>query len=306
MEYKKLGKTKLEVSRIGFGCWAIGGHGYGTVNDYESISAIKKAMDLGINFFDTADVYGFGHSEMILGKALGDRRKDVIIGTKFGVRWDENGRTYRDCSAKSVCEALEGSLRRLGVDCIPLYQIHWHDGRTPIGETIEALQKCRIAGKIKYFGCSNVPLELIKEINKFEGFVSVQLLYNMAHRENERLIQECHEVLGIGTLVYGVLMRGFFSGKYNGQINWGDNDTRAKEDDFRGKRLSQNLVIVQNLKKEAKCYNRLPVQIAVRWVLDHSFVTCAIVGAKNEDQITENVGAIGWALDKKFRLSEIS
>jgi len=108
MEYKRLGSTNLEISRIGFGCWAIGGHGYGSVDDRESIQAIQKALDMGVNFFDTADVYGFGHSEEILSKVLGSQRDKVIVATKFGVNWDNNGKTYKDCSAKRIIEALDG------------------------------------------------------------------------------------------------------------------------------------------------------------------------------------------------------
>ena len=147
----------MTVSRLAFGCWAMGGHGYGTVDDAESIAAVKKALELGINFFDTADVYGFGHSERILSEALDSRRHDVVIATKFGVSWDDSGKTRKDCSPKRLVEALEGSLRRLRVECIPLYQIHWHDGITPVPDLMETLLRCREAGKIRYIGCSNFP-----------------------------------------------------------------------------------------------------------------------------------------------------
>ena len=149
MEYAKLGLSDLRVSRIGFGCWAIGGHGYGKTDDKESIKAIQKALHLGINFFDTADVYGFGHSEEILCKALGSQKDNVIIATKFGVNWDERGNTFYDCSPKRVTEALEGSLRRLKIDCIPVYQIHWYDNVSPILETLEVLKKYQESGKIQ-------------------------------------------------------------------------------------------------------------------------------------------------------------
>ena len=143
MEYKLLGNTDLNVSTIAFGGWAIGGHGYGTVDDEISIKSIREALDLGINFFDTADIYGFGHSEKILSKALDAQRKNVIIATKFGVAWDNNGKTYKDCSPKRIVKALEDSLRRLRIDCISLYQIHWLDNKTPIKDTVEALIKCQ-------------------------------------------------------------------------------------------------------------------------------------------------------------------
>jgi len=174
MEYKKLGETDLEISRIGFGCWAIGGHGYGKVDDNESIEAIKKALDSGINFFDTADVYGFGHSEEILGKALGTQRNDVIIATKFGINWKENGHTFKDCSAKRVVKAVENSLRRLKIDTIPLYQIHWPDPNTTLQETMGALIDCQKSGKIRYIGSSNFNAGLIEQIQKIGRIESLQ------------------------------------------------------------------------------------------------------------------------------------
>ena len=155
MEYVKFGSTPLTISRIGVGCAAIGGYDYGKVDDRESVTAIRKAFDLGITFFDTADVYGFGHAEEILAQALGKHRAEVIVATKFGVSWEGKGRTTRDISAARVVEALEGSLRRLKLECIPLYQIHWHDFRTSLEETMQALKRCQEAGKVRFVGCCN-------------------------------------------------------------------------------------------------------------------------------------------------------
>ena len=144
MEYKRLGLTDLEISRVGFGCWTMGKSRWGKVYDQDSIASVHEALNQGINFFDTADVYGFGHAEKILCKALGSHRNQVVIATKFGVNWDEKGNTSRDCSPKRVVEALEGSLRRLKLDCIPLYQIHWPDPKTPIWVTMEAFKKVKV------------------------------------------------------------------------------------------------------------------------------------------------------------------
>jgi len=151
MEYRRLGLTGLRISRVGFGCWAIGGHGYGLVTEKDFSAAVKEALDLGINFFDTADVYGFGRSERILAKALGSRRKEVVIATKFGVAWNKQGQTYKDCSPRRAEQALEGSLNRLKIDCIPLYQIHWHDGITPIPEIMQALLKFQWQGWMLFY-----------------------------------------------------------------------------------------------------------------------------------------------------------
>jgi aryl-alcohol dehydrogenase-like predicted oxidoreductase len=292
MEYKKIGRTELNVSRIGFGCWAIGGHGYGVVDEAESIRAIQKALDLGVNWFDTADVYGFGQSEVVLSKALEGRRHDVVIATKFGVRWDDSGRTFRDCSAKAVMEALEGSLRRLKVDCIPLYQIHWHDGKTPLAETMEALRKCQEAGKVRYVGCSNFSLDLIRESRKNGRLESIQLPYSIGQRAAEEMLRTCHDHLGMGTLVYGILIRGLLTGKYGTDARFEDGDTRSRDGQFKGPLLARHLALSDALRYLSMRCGLSPVQGAIRWVLDQPHVTSAIVGAKTAAQIEENVGAV--------------
>jgi len=296
MEYKQLGLSDLQISRIGFGCWAIGGHGYGKVDDRESVKAIQRALDLGINFFDTADVYGFGHSEEILSKALGKIRKEVVIATKFGVHWDSTGRTYKDCNPKRINEALEGSLRRLKIDCVPLYQIHWYDGITPTEEIMETLIECQKAGKIRYIGCSNFSIRLIRKACKINRVESNQVLYNVLDRDTEKDIIKCAKELKIGILVYSVLSRGLFSGKYKEDSQFDFNDTRNKDNSFRGKRLKKNLRAYDKLKEVAIDYNKTPIQVAIRWILDNPHVTSAIVGIKKIKQLEENVGAIGWEL----------
>jgi aryl-alcohol dehydrogenase-like predicted oxidoreductase len=292
MEYQRLGLTDLKVSRIGFGCWAIGGHGYGNVDDSESIKAIHKALDLGINFFDTADVYGFGHSEEILGKALGGKRNDVIVATKFGVNWDENRRTFKDCSAKRIVEALDGSLRRLKIDCIPLYQIHWHDGKTPIEDVMEALFKCKEEGKIKYIGGSNFPFELTKEAMKTGMIDSIQLPYNFINKNWSDEIVHYVSALKLGVIAYQVLARGLLAGKFNENIQFGPQDTRAFDKDFQGSKFIKNLNIVRKMKKIALKYGKTTSQLAIRWVLDNPNVSCALVGALTQIQVVDNCGAL--------------
>src|SRR3989338_1247322 len=298
MEYKKLGLTELEISRIGFGCWAIGGHGYGKVDDKASIKAIRKALDLGINFFDTADVYGFGHSEIILSKALSSQRGKVIIATKFGVNWDENGNTFYDCSPKRVVEAVEGSLRRLKIDCIPLYQIHWYDNTTPISETIESLKKCQEAGKIHYIGCSNFSAKLILEVSRISRIETIQFLYNIIQRDLEKDILECVESLKIVSLAYGVLARGLLSGKYDLTTKFGDNDTRSRDKEFQEYQFKNNLQLVEVLKQIGMRYSKTPSHVSIRWALDNPFITCCIVGAKTKEQVAENVLSLDWKLKK--------
>ncbi|MDO9580578.1 MAG: aldo/keto reductase [Bacteroidales bacterium] len=298
MEYKRLGSTNLEISRIGFGCWAIGGHGYGSVDDQESVKAIQKALDMGVNFFDTADVYGFGHSEEILSKALGSQRDKVIIATKFGVNWDNNGKTYKDCSPKRIVKALDGSLRRLKIDCIPLYQIHWHDGKTPIEDVMETLLKCRDAGKILHVGFCNFSKDLILKASNINRVESYQCLYNLAKRQNENSIKYSSEELGINVLAYSVIGRGVFSAKYSKNSQFGENDTRIKDPDFHGVQYDKNILIAGTLSEIGKKYGKSPAQVAIRWVLENSNVTCAITGSKTPEQVSENVDAMGWSLDQ--------
>jgi len=296
MEYKRLGSTNLEISRIGFGCWAIGGHGYGSVDDRESIKAIQKALDMGVNFFDTADVYGFGHSEEILSKALGSQRDKVIVATKFGVNWDNNGKTYKDCSVKRIIEALDGSLSRLKINCIPFYQIHWHDGKTPIEDVMGTLLKCRDAGKILHIGCCNLSKDLILRASNINRVESYQCLYNLAKRQDENIIKYFSEELGINVLAYSVIGRGVLSAKYNKSSQFGENDTRIKDPDFYGAQYDKNILIAGKLSEIGKKYGKSPAQVAIRWVLENSNVTCAITGSKTHEQVSENVGSIGWSL----------
>lgn len=299
MEYAKLGYTQLEVSRIGFGCWAIGGHGYGYVDDNVSKRAIRKALDLGINFFDTANIYGFGHSESLLSEALGEQRHEVVIATKVGLNWDREGRTYRDCSPRNILKSLEESLRRLKIDCIPLYQVHWHDDKTRIDDIMDTLGRCQASGKIRYIGCGSFPAELIDAACSLGKLVSMQALYNLKRRENEKTMENCFYRHKIGVLSYQVLGRGLFSGKYGINSSFGENDTRNKDLEFGDKELKKNIAISRVLEEVGARYGKSAVQTAIRWVLDKPFVTCALVGAKSPDQVEENAGALGWSLDEE-------
>lgn len=299
MEYKKLGSTDLQISRIGFGCWAIGGHGYGKVDDSESIRAIHNALDLGMNFFDTADVYGFGHSEKILGKALGSKKNEVVIATKFGVNWDKNGKTFYDCSPRRVTEALEASLRRLKLDCIPLYQVHWYDNVTPLSETLEVLKSCQEAGKIHHIGFSNFSFTLLLEMSKAYKIESLQCPYNICQRNLEKGISMWSDISNISILVYNVLARGLFSGKFDSHAKFVEGDTRIKDENFLGKQFKKNLLLVEKIKEIGSFHNKTAAQVAIRWVLDNKNVTCALIGATNQRQVEENVRALGWNLSSE-------
>lgn len=296
MEYKKLGKTDLEISRIGFGCWAIGGHGYGKVDDNESIRAIQTALDSGINFFDTADVYGFGHSEEILCKGLGRQRKKVIIATKFGVNWDKNGKTFKDSSAKRVVKALENSLRRLKIDTIPLYQIHWPDRHTALQETMGALVDCQKRGKIKYIGCSNFDGSLIENIQKIGRIESLQSSYNLVNRSVEKGILRSCQKFNMAFIAHSPLARGFLSGRYKIGHKFFELDTRGKSPYFSRRHLKKKKELLDKMKNIGEHYCKTVSQVALRWLLDNPMVTCVVVGSKNIHQVKENIASADWTL----------
>ena len=292
MKYKKLGNTGLEVSRIGFGACAIGGHDYGKVDDNESRKAIRKALDCGINFFDTADVYGFGHSEEILGSVIGKQRDDVIIATKFGVAWDESGKTYRNSSPGYVKKAVEASLKRLRIDTIDLYQIHWPDGNTPIEDTIDVLQTCIREGKIRYIGCSNFDDSLVNQVQKYCSLSSQQVSYSLADRSNEDSIIKLGRNHNMGIIAYNVLARGLFSGKYQDNKVFEGTDTRSRDRFFDDNHYTRLTDCTKTLAEISGRHGFKPAQCAISWTLKNKYVTTAIVGAKTEEQVQENARAV--------------
>lgn len=301
MEYVTLGVTELTVSRLGYGCAAMGGYDYGRVSDDESMRAVQRALSVGVNFFDTADAYGFGHAEEVLGRALGSRKHDVVIATKFGVRWDAQGRTERDTSARWAELAVEGSLRRLGLDCIPLYQIHWPDYRTSIAATLEALRRLREAGKVRYFGCCNFGADALDEAQAHGRLESLQLPYSLVERQCEATIDRCSREHHVAILSYNSLAQGLLSGKYGADSRFEGTDLRRRSKLFRGEALERNLVVVERLKVVGRRHDRTPAQVALRWILDNASVTCAITGIKAPRQIEENAGALEWRLPDEDR-----
>ena len=297
MDYLPLGLADLEVSRIGFGCAAIGGYDYGGVDDRDSIAAVQRAVENGINLFDTADVYGFGHAEEILGKALGNKRGQVIIASKFGLKWDQYGRITRDSSSKRVFEAIDGSLRRLGVDAITLCQIHWPDAGTPIQETIEALLACQEAGKIRHIGGSNFGMDLIRDFHKLHRLESLQASYNLLDRDIEKGILAYCKHFKMAFFAHSPLARGFLTGKYFDRYMFTGSDTRKKSHYFTDENVKRNQSLLCTMKEIASKYGKTVSQVAIRWILDNPLVTSALVGFKNIYQVEDCVGAVDWRLD---------
>ena len=302
METVRLTNTDLDVSRIGFGCGPLGGSDWGPFDERESMAAVSRAVDLGITFFDTADVYGLGRSERLLSRALAERRHDVVIASKCGVNWEQppagkRARTFLDSSPKRVVEALEHSLRRLRVDTIPLYFVHWPDPDTPLADTVEALVRCQDAGKIRHIGLSNFSAFQIREVCATTRVAAVQVQYSLIDRSAEREILPCCQELGISAITYGSLAQGLLVGKYDAETRFGLNDLRRHLQHFKGEELQSNMAIVNRLRGSATQLQKSPGQLAMRWALDNPGVASIIVGIKSRDQLEHNVEAQGWRLD---------
>lgn len=310
MDYVLLGTSELRVSQLGFGCCPMGRHGWGNISTYELIDAVYIALDNGVNFFDTADVYGLGESERILGRALKGQRDKAIVATKFGVRRDDQGRTFYDNSPGWINLALDKSLKRLGVDCIDLYQLHNRDGETPLDDVIEALEKKRVEGKIHYYGLSNVSTKDIHGHALPESMISFQTEYSLANRSHEEEIIKIVREKNLGFLSWGSLGQGVLSGKYGTDIKFSKNDRRSNPIyvNFHGEQFKKNLKIVEEMKRIAKVSGKTLPQIAIRWILDYLGFGVVLVGVKRKEQILDNMGAFGWRLkqDELDSLNSIS
>lgn len=310
MEKVVLKNSDLEVSRLCFGGCPMGGYGWGKVSEEELITAVQCAVNEGINFFDNADTYGLGKSEETLAKALGDRRHQVVIGTKFGVRV-ENGKTFYDNSPEWIEKALTGSLKRLNTDYIDLYQVHYRDGKTPISVVVETLEKMRQKGYIRYYGLSNIHHDDLAELQGEVGkFVSFQDEYSLACRKNESDMIELSQKLQLTPITWGSLGQGILSGKYDKNSTFGADDRRSREIyvNFHGDKLLKNLEIVEVLKEIAKEVEKPVPAVAIRWILDYLKDSAVIVGIKNPQQLQGNMEALGWKLSEEqvTRLVEVS
>lgn len=285
------------------GC-PMGGYGWGQVEENELVDAVNAAMDQGINFFDTADTYGLGQSERTLGKALGSRRDDAVVATKFGVRM-ENGNTFYDNSPQWIRNACESSLKRLGTDYIDLYQVHYRDGKTPIAEVIETLEVLRSEGKIRYFGLSNLRSGDIPELEQYRGsFLSFQNQYSLACRDFEEEILELSKKLDLTPMTWGSLGQGILTGKYDQNVTFGSDDRRSRSVyvNFHGEKLLKNLEIVECLRKIAASHD-IPVSAAaVRFILDYLPGSVVLCGAKRPAQILDTAKT----LNKRLSSAELA
>ena len=310
MEYLILKNSDLKVSRIGMGGCPMGQYGWGKVNEADLMAAVHTALDAGITLFDTADTYGLGQSEITLGKALGEKRTNVVIASKFGVRV-ENGKTFYDNRPEYIRQALENSLRRLGTDYIDLYQVHYRDGNTPLPAVVDTLEELKKKGYIRFYGLSNIHEQDRGEIMPYAGkFVSFQEEYSLACRKNEKEMIEISESLRMTPITWGSLGQGILTGKYNRNTVFSADDRRSREVyvNFHGERLRKNLEIVEVMKRIAENHQKPVSAVAIRFILDYLQDSVVLCGAKNPAQILGNAEGSGWTLDAQemAELEEVS
>ena len=292
MDYRHLGKSDLRVSAIGLGSWQYGSEGWGFGVDFQERDAVKtveRALELGINFIDTAEVYGSGRSEEIVGKTLRGRREELVIATKV---------SRRHLRYQDVLAAAEGSLKRLGIQEIDLYQIHWPNQYVPLKETMRALEELVEAGKVRYLGLSNFPVSLMQEaashLNKAE-LVSNQVKYNLLQRDVEAEVLPYCRRQGMSVIAYSPIAKGLLTGKYS-KTNVPEDMVRGRDPLFSNpENLEACLGVVDVLRAIASSRGKTVVQVALNWITRDLGVV-AIVGAKRPGQIEENVGAVGWEL----------
>jgi aryl-alcohol dehydrogenase-like predicted oxidoreductase len=301
VEKRTLPGSELSVSPVAFGCEQLGGSDWGDYSVDEVRAAAREAWDRGVNVFDVADVYGLGAAESALAEALGSRRHDAVIVTKFGIAWEPGAdggraRTRRDASPRRVREALEGSLRRLRLERIPVYLVHWPDPATPLEATLDALLEAQAAGKILHFGLSNFPAADLERAHRHAGASFAELAYNLVEREPEQDRLPLCRRLGIGTLVYGPLAQGLLSGKYRPGAVFPDSDRRHRLASFSPEALARTAPLLDRLHRVAADLGRTPAQVALRWVLQNPEVGSLILGIKSRTQLVENLGCLEWTL----------
>ena len=295
MNTKKLGNSDLEITPVGFGAWAIGGSGWefawGDQDDKASVAAIHRGLELGVNWIDTAAVYGMGHSEEVVARALktwsGPR---PYVFTKCGLLGDEKGYVHRNLKAASIRRECENSLRRLKVNTIDLYQIHWPS--EDLEEGWEEMARLQKEGKVRWIGVSNFDADQLGRAERIAEITSLQPPYSLIRREIEAEILPYCQSHGIGVIVYSPMQSGLLTGAMTRErVALPESDWRSRDPEFRELKLSENLALVERLRKVGEIHGRPPGQVAVAWVLRNPAVTAAIVGARNAQQVEKNVGA---------------
>jgi aryl-alcohol dehydrogenase-like predicted oxidoreductase len=293
METRKLGNSDLQITPVGFGAWAIGGSGWdfawGHQEDEDSIAAIHRSLELGVNWVDTAAVYGIGHSEEVVAQALRDwRGPRPYVFTKCVLRWDDKGHVTQNHTAASVRRECEDSLRRLLIEVIDLYQMHWPpaDNGPGLEEAWQAMAALQKEGKVRWIGVSNFDVAQIKRAEKIASPTSLQPPYSLIRRQVEKEILPYCKQKGIGVISYAPMASGLLTGAMTREraAALPPDDFRSKNPEFREPRLSKNVELVERLRKVGARHGRNPGEVAIAWVLSNPAVTGAIVGARNAKQ----------------------
>jgi len=292
----------ITCSNLAFGCEQLGGKDWGEFNKRELFDAVNCAFELGVHTFDTADVYGLGESESNLATALGNKRKDVRIITKCGVRWGSvnpdmaRAPTFKDCSSEHIKRSVDGSLRRLNIDAIPLYMIHWPDRTIDLCETLGAMQDLIKDGKILSFGLSNHEENDVEVGSGSYGLSAVQGSFNIIDQKRFLRMFQSAKAAGVECFSYGPLAQGLLTGKYNENYKFDSNDRRHRLSHFSQTMLQRRKPILKQLIELAKKYEKTPAQIALRWVLDSGVSDTVIFGGKNVEQVKSNISVLDWSL----------
>jgi aryl-alcohol dehydrogenase-like predicted oxidoreductase len=303
-DLRTLGNSDLKLTPIGFGAWAIGGgnweFAWGPQDDNESIAAIHRALDLGINWIDTAAVYGLGHSEEVVARALKSTSHRPFVFTKCSMRWHEDRSIWRSLKAASLAEEIEASLRRLGVETIDLYQIHWPNPETEIEEGWETLARFREQGKVRWIGVSNFNVDQMKRAQEIAPITSLQPPYSMLRRAIEEEILPFAQANRIGVINYSPMVSGLLTGRVTAErvAAFPPDDWRRRAVEFNEPRLSRNLRLVELLREIGNAHDVSPGVVAVAWTRHHPAITAAIVGGRSAQQVE------GLAPALAFRISE--
>lgn len=301
-ELENLGNSDLKITALGVGAWAMGGSGWafswGQQDDQDSINAIRAAIDAGINWIDTAAVYGLGHSEEVVAKALEGVSKRPYVFTKCERRWDENGKIFPSLKADSIRKECEDSLRRLKVDTIDLYQVHWPEPEQDIEEGWTEMARLQQQGKVRWIGVSNFNVEQMKRAQKIAPITSLQPPYSLLVRGVEQEILPFARQNNIGVIVYSPMRNGLLSGTMTRERaqNLPEDDWRRRNPDFQEPKLSKNLELVEVLREIGKRHGRAPGEVALAWTLHNPAVTGAIVGLRRPDQLQGTIGALDFRL----------
>ena len=290
-ETRQLGDSDLQLTPIGYGAWAIGGgnweFAWGAQDDEESVRTIERALDAGINWIDTAAIYGLGHSEEVVAQALKNSPHKPYVFTKCSMRWNADRQIYRSLKAESLEEEIENSLRRLKVDVIDLYQIHWPNPETEIEEGWETLARFKEQGKVRYIGVSNFNVEQMKRAQKIAPITSLQPPYSLLRRDIEAEILPFCQKHNIGVINYSPMVSGLLTGKMTAErvAEMPADDWRKRSPNFNEPKLSWNLKLVEVLREIGKAHSVEPGGVAIAWTLRHPAITAAIVGARRPDQV---------------------